>query len=206
MAGGRLFVIAAPSGAGKTSLVRQLRERTEGLSVSVSHTTRPRRPGERDGAEYFFVGHEEFDAMVANGEFLEYARVFDNQYGTLRTKVESQLNAGQDVLLEIDWQGARQIKQLIPECQSIFILPPSREALVQRLQGRRQDDKETIARRMRDAAAEISHYPEYDFLVVNDDFDVALEEIRSIVIARRLTTQRRERQLHQLLCGLLSTA
>ena len=180
--------MSAPSGAGKTSLVRELRARTDGFSVSVSHTTRAQRPGEQHGLDYYFVTHDEFDAMVENGGFLEHARVFDNQYGTARATVETQLQAGHDVLLEIDWQGARQVKRLLPGSQSIFILPPSREALQQRLKGRGQDDETTIARRMQDAVAEMSHYAEYDYLVVNDDFETALQEIRGIIMARRLET------------------
>ena len=196
-------MVSAPSGAGKTSLVKELRTHTEGFTVSVSHTTRSQRPGERHGVDYYFVTKEAFDAMVENGEFLEHARVFDNQYGTARATVESQLQSGADVLLEIDWQGARQVKRLLPECQTIFILPPSREALQRRLQGRGQDDEATIARRMRDAVAEMSHYAEYDYLVVNDDFQTALQELRSIVIANRLETVRQKMRLSGLIAGLL---
>ncbi len=201
---GTLFVLSAPSGAGKTSLVRELRSRTKGFSVSVSHTTRAQRPGEQHGVDYFFVSRETFEAMVGREEFLEHARVFDNCYGTARATVEAQLASGSDVLLEIDWQGARQVKQLIPRCQSIFVLPPSREALQQRLQGRGQDDAATIARRMREAVAEMSHYPEYDYLVVNDDFETALQDIRSIVVSTRLQTQRQASRNRALLSSLLA--
>lgn len=200
---GTLFVLSAPSGAGKTSLVRELRIRTKGFSVSVSHTTRAQRPGEQHGVDYYFVSRETFEAMVGRQEFLEHARVFDNCYGTARGTVEAQLASGSDVLLEIDWQGARQVKQLIPQCRSIFVLPPSREALQQRLQGRGQDDAATIARRMREAVAEMSHYAEYDYLVVNDDFETALQEIRSIVVATRLQTQRQASRNRELLSSLL---
>jgi guanylate kinase len=200
---GTLFVLSAPSGAGKTSLVRELRIRTKGFSVSVSHTTRAQRPGEQHGVDYYFVSRETFEAMVGRQEFLEHARVFDNCYGTARGTVEAQLASGSDVLLEIDWQGARQVKRLIPQCRSIFVLPPSREALQQRLQGRGQDDAATIARRMREAVAEMSHYAEYDYLVVNDDFETALQEIRSIVLATRLQTQRQASRNRELLSSLL---
>lgn len=201
---GTLFVLSAPSGAGKTSLVRELRARTSGFSVSVSHTTRAQRPGEQDGVDYYFVSREAFEVMAGRDEFLEHARVFDNCYGTARATVEAQLAEGFDVLLEIDWQGARQVKHLLPQCRSIFVLPPSREALRQRLQGRGQDDAETIARRMREAVAEMSHYAEYDYLVVNDDFETALQEIRSIVISRRLQTERQASRNRELLSSLLN--
>ncbi len=204
MSQGVLFVVSAPSGAGKTSLVKELRAQVEGFTVSVSHTTRPQRPGERHGVDYFFVGREEFEAMAATGAFLEYARVFDNYYGTARASVEAALSSGKDVLLEIDWQGARQIKASMPDCQSLFILPPSREALLHRLHGRGQDNAETIARRMRDAISEMSHYAEYDYLIVNDDFDAALSEMRSIVLASRLKTSSQSVRLKGLIESLLA--
>lgn len=185
-AAGTLFVVSAPSGAGKTSLVKALLEATPGLTVSVSHTTRAPRPGESDGADYHFVDAARFDAMVEAGEFLEHARVFDNQYGTSRAAVVERLQAGEDVILEIDWQGARQVRAMVPGCVGIFILPPSRQALEERLQGRGQDDAAVVARRMRDAEAEISHYAEFDYLVVNDDFDTALAELGAVVTASRL--------------------
>lgn len=201
---GTLFVVSAPSGAGKTSLVKELRARLEGFTVSVSHTTRAQRPGERHGQDYFFVARDEFERMQARGEFLEYARVFDNYYGTARSTVEAALAEGKDVLLEIDWQGARQIKALVPGCQSIFILPPSRQTLQERLHGRGQDDAETIARRMRDAISEMSHYAEYDYLIVNDDFETALGEMRAIVTASRLKTGRHASRLGGLIDSLLA--
>lgn len=185
---GILFVVSAPSGAGKTSLVKKLREQLQGFSVSVSHTTRPRRTGETDGVDYFFTALPQFTQMVNAGAFLEHAQVFDHCYGTARATVEGILDTGSDVLLEIDWQGARQIKQQMPSCQTIFILPPSREALLHRLQSRGQDDGDTIARRMGEAIAEMSHYNEYDYLVINDDFDQALADLASIVNASRLRT------------------
>jgi guanylate kinase len=181
---GRLFVIAAPSGAGKTSLVRALMERETGLRFSISYTTRPQRPNEVHGRDYFFVSREEFDRMVAAGEFLEHAAVFDNSYGTSRRQVEDSLAAGQDLILEIDWQGARQIRRALPECHSIFILPPSRPELERRLRGRGTDAEEVIQRRLRDAAGDMGHWREFEFVVVNDDFERALAELQAIVQGR----------------------
>ncbi|MGD8560319.1 MAG: guanylate kinase, partial [Gammaproteobacteria bacterium] len=183
-----LYVIAAPSGAGKTSLVKALLETTPDITVSVSHTTRQARPGEVHGEHYYFVDQQTFEQMRDAGEFLEYAQVFDNYYGTSRQSVEDTLKRGSDVILEIDWQGAQQIRRLYPDCCSIFILPPSREALEQRLRSRGQDNEKVIDRRMQDAIAEISHYPEFDYLVINDDFDQALAEMTAIVVARRQRT------------------
>ena len=200
---GTLFIVSAPSGAGKTSLVRALREECPGLAVSVSHTTRAQRPGEQHGRDYFFVDREVFGRMVNDGEFLEHARVFDNQYGTARSTVEAALARGEDVILEIDWQGARQIRELMPACRSIFVLPPSREALEERLSARGQDDTATIARRMADAISEMSHYGEYDYLVINDDFRVALGELRTIIAASRLHTPRQSAQQQHLIDALL---
>jgi len=181
---GRLFVIAAPSGAGKTSLVRALMEREPGLRFSISFTTRKQRPNEVHGRDYFFVTREEFDRMIAAGEFLEHATVFDNSYGTARRQVEESLAAGQDLILEIDWQGAQQIRRALPECHSIFILPPSRAELERRLRGRGTDSEEVIQRRLRDAAGDMGHWREFDFVVVNDDFEKALGELQAIVHGR----------------------
>ena len=178
---GRLFVIAAPSGAGKTSLVRALMEREPALRFSVSYTTRPQRPTETHGRDYFFVTGAEFEAMVGRGEFLEHARVFDHRYGTARGQVEASLGAGQDLILEIDWQGAQQIRQAMPECVSIFILPPSRAELERRLRTRATDSDEVIRRRLRDAASDMTHWDEFDHVVVNDDFEQALEQLLRIV-------------------------
>ena len=178
---GRLFVIAAPSGAGKTSLVRALMEREPGLRFSISYTTRRQRPAEVHGRDYFFVDRAIFEAMVAGGEFLEHARVFDNYYGTSRRQVEESLAAGQDLILEIDWQGAAQVRRSLPECISMFILPPSRDELERRLRGRGTDAEEVIQRRLRDAASDMSHWREFDHVVVNDAFDRALDELQSIV-------------------------
>lgn len=182
---GTLFVFAAPSGAGKTSLVKALLENMVGISVSVSHTTRAMRPGEVGGVHYHFIDVPAFEKMVAEDAFLEHARVFDNYYGTSRTGIEQQLALGMDVILEIDWQGARQVRRLMPETVGVFILPPSREALEERLRGRGQDSEEVIARRMRDAQSESSHYNEFDYLIINDDFDTALVELQAIVTCRR---------------------
>lgn len=204
MAKGNLFVVSAPSGAGKTSLVKRLRAELAGLAVSISHTTRAQRPGEVDGQDYFFVAREVFEDMIGEAAFLEHACVFDNYYGTAQSSVEAALERGEDVILEIDWQGARQVRRLLPESASIFILPPSREALAQRLRGRGQDSEEIIARRMDDAIDEMSHYAEYDYLVVNDDFDTALDELKSIVIAARLRQVRQTDVLSGLLQGLLA--
>jgi guanylate kinase len=203
MSQGTLFIVSAPSGAGKTSLVKALRQSLSGFTVSVSHTTRAQRPGEEHGRDYFFVARPEFERMIEAGEFLEHARVFDNYYGTARSTVEAALAGGQDVLLEIDWQGARQIRMLMPDCVSVFVLPPSRKTLEERLNARGQDDPETIARRMRDAISEMSHYREYDYLVVNDDFEQALAELRSIVVASRLATVRQAERHRNLIAGLL---
>jgi guanylate kinase len=178
---GRLFVIAAPSGAGKTSLVRALMEREPALRFSISYTTRPKRPNETHGKDYFFVAKDEFEGMVARGEILEHARVFDNYYGTALSQVEASLASGQDLILEIDWQGAQQIRRALPECRSIFILPPSRDELERRLRSRGTDAEDVIQRRLRDAASDMTHWSEFDYVVVNDDFDRALADLHAIV-------------------------
>jgi guanylate kinase len=199
---GRLFVIAAPSGAGKTSLVRSLMEREPGLRFSISYTTRPQRPNEVHGRDYFFVAREEFDRMVAAGEFLEHATVFDNSYGTARRQVEDSLAAGQDLILEIDWQGARQIRAALPECRSVFILPPSRPELERRLRGRGTDAEEVIQRRLRDAAGDMGHWREFEFVVVNDDFERALAELQAIVQGRGEASRSDRPGLAELADGL----
>lgn len=199
-----LYIVSAPSGAGKTSLVKALVESTEEAVVSVSHTTRAPRQGERDGINYHFVSRVAFEAMVDRGAFLEHARVFDNYYGTSGDWVEARLEAGTDVILEIDWQGARQIRRRLPQACSIFILPPSRAALARRLQGRGQDDGEVIARRMQDAQAQMSHYDEFDYVVINDDFATALSELRAILLARRLRLAPQRRRRAALLADLLA--
>jgi guanylate kinase len=180
-AAAELFVISAPSGAGKTSLVKALRERVPALRVSTSHTTRKPRPNEQDGREYFFVSSEQFNALVAQDAFLEHAQVFDNQYGTSWQQLRDKLAAGHNVILEIDWQGAQQVRAAMPTCRSVFILPPSREALRQRLHGRQTDSPAVIERRLADAVTDMSHYREFDYVVVNDDFEQAVEQLVRIV-------------------------
>ena len=203
---GRLFVIAAPSGAGKTTLVKALLREEPRLSLSISHTTRMRRPTEQDGREYHFVGKQEFEALAARGEFLEHAQVFDNLYGTARAFVAARLDAGQDVLLEIDWQGAQQVRRALPECVSIFILPPSRRALAERLARRATDTAEVIARRLAEAAADMSHYAEFDYVVVNDDFDRALSDLRRITGGDATDLAADRPQLKPLLAELLAAS
>jgi len=178
---GQLFVISAPSGAGKTSLVRALLAARPNLLVSVSHTTRTPRPNELEGRDYYFVTPAGFHELREQGAFLEYALVFDNLYGTGKAQIEEKLAAGKDVLLEIDWQGAQQVRQAMPACKTIFILPPSRAMLEQRLRERRTDSPATIARRLADAATDMSHYKEFDFVVVNDKFERATLELGSIL-------------------------
>lgn len=206
MSQGTLFIVSAPSGAGKTSLVRELIESLDGIQVSVSHTTRAKRDGEVDGVNYHFTDVATFEAMIERGEFFEYAKVFDNYYGTSRQAAQTVLDAGQDVILEIDWQGARQVREQMPEAVSIFILPPSRSELERRLASRGTDEHAIIARRMRDAISEMSHYDEYDYLVVNDDFTTALRELQSLVISRRLTRPLMSERHAPLLAALLSQA
>lgn len=201
---GTLYIISAPSGAGKTSLVKALLKATPDITVSVSHTTRKPRPGETDGVEYHFVDVDTFRLMVADGAFLEHAQVFDNFYGTSRSAALDLLKRGIDVILEIDWQGARQVRTMIPGAVSIFILPPSRQALDERLRGRGQDGEEVIARRMRDAISEMSHYAEFDYLVINDQFEQALLELQSIIAGRRLRTAVQQANQRELLSSLLA--
>lgn len=189
---GNLFVISAPSGAGKTSMVRGLLELNPGIALSVSYTTRAPRPGEVNGREYHFVSREEFQAMSQRGDFLESAEVYGNFYGTSQPWIESQLKAGGDILLEIDWQGAQQVRKLFPACETIFILPPSIEALQSRLTGRGQDSAEVIAKRMAAAREDISHVYEFDYVIINDKLDEALQQLNAVVLAAR---QRREKQL-----------
>ena len=201
---GLLILISAPSGAGKTSLVKALlAKRADSVAVSVSHSTRAKRPGEVDGEAYHFVSAETFEAMVSRGEFLEHARVFDNYYGTARSSVEEMLASGLHVILEIDWQGARQVKAKLPDTVGIFILPPSREELERRLRDRATDDEAIIARRMRDADREMSHYGDAEYLVINDDFDTALSELVDIVGACRRGEKRPRTDCTELLAELL---
>ena len=201
---GTLYTVSAPSGAGKTSLVAALIERSEDLRVSVSHTTREMRPGEEDGVDYHFVDQSTFLAMLEEAAFLEHAKVFGNLYGTSQAWVEEQLASGTDVILEIDWQGAAQVKRLLPQTRAIFILPPSRLTLLQRLTARGQDDSTIIEGRMAEAVEEMSHYVESDFLVVNEDFDKALGELEAIIGCHRLTTSQQRETLAPLLDKLFT--
>lgn len=201
---GNLFTISAPSGAGKTSLVNALLPTLSDVQVSVSHTTRAKRPGETEGVNYHFVDMREFLRMLEHGDFLEAAEVFGNRYGTSQRWVKETLAKGIDVILEIDWQGAEQVRRLLPETISIFILPPSRSALEQRLNGRGQDSAEVIQKRMSAAINEMSHYPEADYVIINDDFQTALSELRAIFIAERLRLDSQKIRHSDLLRDLLS--
>lgn len=201
---GKLFVIAAPSGAGKTSLVKALLQRVPELHVSISHTTRKQRATEQPGREYYFVSVAEFEQQVARAEFLEHAQVFDNYYGTAREPVEAQLSKGRDVVLEIDWQGAQQVRQALPECQTIFILPPSRRALEERLRNRATDSNEVIERRLRDAVGDMTHWREFDYVVVNDTFEHAVADLVRIVSGDGAALRAERPQLQPLLAELLS--
>jgi len=178
---GRLFIFSAASGTGKTSLAKALVERVPEAAFSVSHTTRAPRPGEQHGVHYYFVNQTQFDEMVAADRFLEHANVFGNSYGTSRAATENLLRQGKNIILDIDWQGARAIKEKMPESVSVFILPPSRAALEERLTNRGQDTPEVIARRMREAVSEMSHYKEFDHVVVNDDFEAALKDLQTVI-------------------------
>jgi guanylate kinase len=201
---GRLYVVAAPSGAGKTSLVKALMERQPRIQFSVSYTTRKPRPNEIPGRDYHFVSHERFQEMIANDEFLEHAQVFDNCYGTGVRTVQEALSNGEQLLLEIDWQGARQVRSRIPEAVSIFILPPSRAALEQRLKGRSTDSDTVIQRRLRDAAEDLGHWSEFDYVVINDRFDQALKDLQAIVEDRGAPLAARRPEVVQLAAGLVN--
>ena len=200
---GDLWIVAAPSGAGKTSLVTALLGRDPRLTVSVSHTTREPRPGEVDGQHYHFVDEARFLRLIDEGAFLEHADVYGRRYGTHRDSVTTRLEQGLDVILEIDWQGARQVRATFPESRSVFILPPSLGTLRQRLSHRGQDSEEVIERRMLKARAELSHWDEFDFIVVNDDFDTALADFEAIFRARRLSRHRQKHAHAALLAELL---
>lgn len=201
---GALWIVSAPSGGGKTSLVRELVRRMDDIVVSVSHTTRTRRPAEVDGVDYFFVDEPEFKQQVERGDFVEYASVFNNFYGTSHAQISLRLDAGMDVVLDIDWQGAAQIKILFPLANSIFILPPGLDVLQQRLLARKQDDAQTIIHRMQRAHDELSHFAEFDYLIVNDLFDRAADDLVAIVRADRLRQARHALKEQKLLSFLLS--
>lgn len=200
---GTLYIVSAPSGAGKTSLVKALIDAQPDIRVSVSHTTRAMRPGETDGVNYHFVSREAFLALVEKGDFLEHAEVFGNLYGTSRSTLEQTLQSGIDLILEIDWQGSEQVRRQIPGTRSIFILPPSQQALRQRLTNRGQDSDEIIEGRMREAVSEMQHHVEYDYLVINDDFATALEDLKAIFRANRLQHKLQAQRHGALLSELL---
>ncbi len=206
MGKGTLYIVSAPSGAGKSSLIAALLETnpTYAMKVSVSHTTRGMRPGEEDGVHYHFVDKSHFEDLIEKGEFLEYAEVFGNYYGTSRAWIEQNLDKGIDIFLDIDWQGAQQIRKQMPLAKSVFILPPSKEELERRLNTRGQDSQEVIAKRMSEAQSEISHYNEYDYLIVNDDFDVALIDFKAIIRAERIKQTKHAAKYSSMINELLS--
>lgn len=202
---GQLYIVSAPSGAGKTSLVKALLDQMSDIGVSVSHTTRAPRPGEENGVNYHFVSVEQFQQMIAAEAFIEHAQVFDNFYGTSKAAVEANLQAGQDVILEIDWQGAQQVRRLWPNSIGIFILPPSLPELASRLNGRGQDSADVIAKRMAQAQSEMIHYDEYDFILINDQFEHCLLQFVAIITAQRLTLSRQTAQNAALLQDLVAS-
>ncbi|MCK5872498.1 MAG: guanylate kinase [Methylococcales bacterium] len=199
MSQGKLYIISAPSGAGKTSLIKQLLSEMDGVMVSISHTTRVKRAKEKAGQDYFFVSDEEFEAMRSEQAFLESAQVFDYHYGTSQYSVLENLAQGTDVILEIDWQGAQQIRKMMPECRSIFILPPSIEVLKTRLKARGQDSDTIIQRRVAEAVIEISHHHEFDYMIVNNVFKKAVFELKSIILSQRLQQSQQQTHLKKLL-------
>ncbi len=199
-----LFMLSAPSGAGKTTLLDALLKDMPQLTLSISYTTRKKRPREKEGEDYYFVSDAAFEDLQQTGGFLEHAKVFNHQYGTPKAEIEQQLAQGNDVMLEIDWQGAQQVRQLMPDSTSIFLLPPSLETLAARLTKRNQDNPDVIAARMAKARAEIAHYNEYDFLVVNDNFDQALADLKAIIISKRLSRPLQTQKYTALLANLLA--
>ena len=201
---GTLFVVAAPSGAGKSSLVNAVLAREPGIVLSISFTSRAPRPGERHAQHYHFVDRAEFERMIAAGDFFEHALVHGDYKGTARQSVQPQLAAGKDVLLEIDWQGARQVREKVPDSVSVFILPPSREALQTRMRNRGQDSEETIAKRLAAAREEMSHHDEFDYVIVNEHFDAAAAELRAIFVAHRLRRPVQARRHERLIASLLA--
>ena len=204
---GTLFIISAPSGAGKTSLIEALLDSVNDILVSISYTTRPKRSGEKEGEDYYFVSPDNFHQMVGQSDFLEHAEVFGNAYGTSESWVKEKLNNNQDVILEIDWQGAQQVRKLLGQSlhlASIFILPPSKKSLLERLQNRAQDNDEVITKRMAQATDDMAHYVEYDYIVFNDDFHQALKDLQSIVFSERLHQKRQSQEKASLLKDLLN--
>lgn len=206
MVKGTLYIVSAPSGAGKSSLIQALLQTMPAYDtrVSISHTTREPRPGEKPGEHYFFISIAEFEKLIEEDAFLEHAEVFGNYYGTSYTTIENMLNQGIDVFLDIDWQGARQVRSRMPSARSVFILPPSLEELTRRLHNRGQDSAEVIEQRMIKATAEMSHYNEYDYLIINDDFDIALQDLKTIIRAERLHLGRQQQRYDALISKLLS--
>ena len=206
MSQGTLYIVSAPSGAGKSSLINALIESNaeKNIKVSVSHTSRGARPGEEKGVHYHFISKQEFESSIEQGIFLEYAEVFGNYYGTSRLWIEENLERGIDIFLDIDWQGARQIREQMPNAKSIFILPPSRNELEKRLISRAQDSEEVIAKRMQEARSEISHYDEFDYIIVNDDFATALDDFKAILRSQRLAHDKQITKHATLLEGLLA--
>lgn len=206
MVKGTLYIVSAPSGAGKSSLIQALLKTMPSYDtrVSISHTTREPRPGEKHGEHYFFIRADEFKQLIEQDAFLEHAEVFGNYYGTSQTLIENMLNQGIDVFLDIDWQGARQVKARMPSARSIFILPPSLEELARRLHNRGQDSDKVIEGRMQKATAEMSHYNEYDYLIINDDFDITLQDLKTIIRAERLHLDRQQQRYGALISKLLS--
>jgi len=202
---GTLYIIAAPSGTGKTSLAKALVRDMKDMQTSISYTTRPQRPGEQDGVHYFFIDKAEYDRMVRAGEFLEHAQVFGNWYGTSKQQVTDFLSAGKDVILAIDWQGAKQIQELYADSVSIFVLPPSADLLLERLHTRKQDNDAIIEQRMAGVSGEVSHYNEFNYLIVNDQFEVALADLQAIVRANRLQQKRQSSKYARLLAELAKT-
>ncbi|MEM7027146.1 MAG: guanylate kinase [Pseudomonadota bacterium] len=201
---GSLFIISAPSGAGKTSLVKELLTRIEHLTVSTSHTTRAARQGEENGKDYFFVDEQKFKSMINDNEFLEYAYVFNHYYGTAKQSIEVDLKEGKNIILEIDWQGARQIKSLLRSAVSIFVLPPDYHSLQERLHGRHGNDKDIVDSRMQMATEEMSHFKEYDYIVINDDFDEAVDELQSIIHATNLGCCRQSEFYEQFVAEIMA--
>ncbi|CAH9059182.1 Guanylate kinase [Pseudoalteromonas holothuriae] len=200
---GNLFILSSPSGAGKSSLIKALLTKHQDIKMSVSHTTRGPRPGENNGEHYHFVSEADFNALILADDFFEWAKVFDNYYGTSKAAVASQLDAGLDVFLDIDWQGAQQVRKLVPDVKTIFILPPSQQELENRLNGRGQDSQEVIAKRMAQAKSESSHYNEFDYILVNDDFDTTLSQLEHIVIAARMELKAQQARHGALITDLL---
>jgi len=201
---GNLFIVSSPSGAGKSSLISALLERHQDMKVSVSHTTRAPRPGEEDGIHYHFTQVDRFKELIEENEFYEWAEVFGNYYGTSKSAIQAQLDKGIDVFLDIDWQGAQQMRKLVPELKTIFILPPSRKELESRLNKRGQDSAEVIANRMAQAQSEMSHYDEYDFLLINDDFEQTLNQFEHIVLAHRQQLANQQSKFANLITELLA--